>query len=637
MKRLFSLLVLVVLTLTSMKASVVLSSPNGKVKVEVQVGDRLTYSVQADGQMLMENNELALKLGDGSVLGQNAKLVSTKISKIDETLRPLFPLKKAVVENKCNVLTLKFKHNYEVQFRAYDDGVAYRFITAQKGKMTVANEVCKLGLDKDYLLHLQMNGDFHTSCEQPYIHVSPSQLEGKAGVANLPLLIDTKKGYKILVSEGGQWDYPGMFFKGTGTNVLESATPVNPQSQKDGKEYIAKIDGTRTLPWRYFAITRNDGELLECTFATRLADKCKLDDTSWIKPGQVSWDWWNGLNCFGPDVNFKSGVNTPTYKYFIDFASKYHIPYIILDEGWATERLNPMDVRKEVDIPELIRYGQEKGVGVILWVYWEGLIKHPEALAHYGKMGVKGMKIDFMDRSDQEMVNFYENTAREAAKYHMVIDYHGAYKPSGLEYVYPNILSHEGVLGMEQEGGCKPDNTLYEMFIRNVAGPMDYTPGAMISMQPEVYSGTRPNNASIGTRAYQMALYVVMESGIQMLSDTPSNYYRNPDCTEFITSVPVNWDDTRALSAEAGQYEVVAKRKGPKWFLGGVTNSTPREMQIKLDFLEAGKTYQLTSFEDGVNADYQAMHYVKNVRQVQKGDQITIKMARNGGFAATLE
>lgn len=637
MKRLFSLWSLLLVTFIGAQAAIVLQSPNGKIQIDVSVGDQLTYSVKANGEVLMQNNEIALQLADGTVWGKKSKLKSKKFTKINEVIRPLFPLKKASIDNRCNVLTLLFKGNYGVQFRAYDDGVAYRLMSSLNGTLTVADETCRLGLGSDALLHLQMNRSFHTSCEQPYRNVKVTELQEKDGVSNLPLLIDTKKGFKILVSEGGQWDYPGMFFKGTGTNILQSTTPVNPKSEKGEKRYIAQTQGTRNFPWRYFAITANDGELLECTMSARLADRCKIDDTSWIKPGQVSWDWWNGLNCFGPDVNFKCGINTATYKYFIDFASKYKIPYIILDEGWATSRENVMDVRGEVDIPELISYGKGKNVGVILWMHWTGVVKYPNAMAHYAKMGVKGMKIDFMDRSDQEMVNFYEHTVAEAAKNHLVIDFHGAYKPAGLEFLYPNLLSYEGVLGMEQGGGCKPDNTLYEPFIRNVAGPMDYTPGAMISMQPEVYHSSHPNNASIGTRAYQMALYIVLESNIQMLSDTPSNYYRNADCTEFIAGVPVNWDDTRALAAEVGSYEIIAKRNGAKWFIGGITNSTPQVKDVTLDFLEAGRTYTLTAFEDGVNAGYQALHYVKTSRQVKKDDKVTINMVRNGGYAAKIE
>lgn len=244
-----------------------------------------------------------------------------------------------------------------------------------------------------------------------------------------------------------------------------------------------------------------------------------------------------------------------------------------------------------------------------------------------------------MDRSDQWMVNFYERVAREAAKHHLFVDFHGSFKPAGLEYKYPNVLSYEGVRGMEQMGGCYPDNSLYLPFMRNAVGPMDYTPGAMISMQPNVYRSERPNAASIGTRAYQLALFVVFESGLQMLADNPTLYYRNEDCTRFITQVPVTWDETVALEAKTGEYVIVAKRKGDKWFIGGMTNNgkKEREFTIKLDFLDKDRSYQMTSFEDGINAGRQAMDYRCKSSQVKAGEQLTIKMVRNGGFVAVIE
>ena len=639
MKKVLFLMSLVLIVQIRLQADVKVASPDGKIVTTIKTGgEQLSYDVSCDGQILMQNNTLGLKLADGTAIGKNPKFKGTKQSKIDETIRPLFPLKKQAVENKCNVATLTFKGNYSVQFRVYNDAVAYRFITAQGKEMTVEDETLTLGLDTAYLTHMQMNRSYHTSSEQVYSHRKVNEVKEEHGVANLPVLINTNKGYKILMSESDQWDYPGMFLKGNGTNELTGAFPPVPSSTGDGqKPYIAKTAGTRSLPWRYFVITRNDGELLECTIATRLAGKCKISDISWIKPGQVSWDWWNGWDVYGPDVDFKSGINTETYKYFIDFASKYGIPYIIIDDGWLAKRNTAYEIREGLDIPELIRYGKEKHVGVMLWFSWTSITNYPDCMEHYAKMGVVGMKIDFMDRHDQEIVNFYERTAQKAADLHLLVDFHGAYKPAGLEYVYPNILSHEGVRGMEQEGGCTPDNTLYEPFIRNVVGPMDYTPGAMISTQPNYFHGSRPNNSSIGTRAYQMALYVLLESNIQMLSDTPSRYLREPDCTEFIASVPVNWDDTRALAAEAGQYEVVAKQKGNRWFLGAITNSTGRNLDVTLDFLPEGRTFTMTAFEDGKNAGYQALHYMKRTYTVKHGDRIKITMARNGGFAAVIQ
>lgn len=328
-----------------------------------------------------------------------------------------------------------------------------------------------------------------------------------------------------------------------------------------------------------------------------------------------------------------------TYKYFIDFASKFGIPYIIMDEGWAKSTRDPYTPNPDVDLHELIRYGKEKNVGIVLWLTWLTVEKNFDLFKTFNEWGIKGVKIDFMDRSDQWMVNYYERVAQEAARHHLFVDFHGSFKPAGLEYKYPNVLSYEGVRGMEQMGGCKPENSIYLPFMRNAVGPMDYTPGAMISMQPNIYRSERPNSASIGTRAYQMALFVIFESGLQMLADNPTLYYRNEDCTRFITQVPVTWDETVVLEAKVGEYVIVAKRKGEKWFIGGMTNDkeNERESEINLDFLKDGRTYRVTSFEDGINAGYQVMDYRMKSATMNKNQKLSVKMARNGGFAAVLE
>lgn len=401
---------------------------------------------------------------------------------------------------------------------------------------------------------------------------------------------------------------------------------------------IARTAGKRSYPWRYFVITNDDRKLIENTLSYRLAEKNVIENTSWIKPGLASWEWWNGATPYGPDVDFKAGCNLDTYKYFIDFASHYGVEYIVMDEGWAMNTRNPYKPNPSVDIHELIRYGKEKNVGIVLWLTWLTVENHFDLFETFEKWGVKGVKIDFMDRSDQWMVNFYERVAHEAAKHHLFVDFHGAFKPAGLEYKYPNVLSYEGVRGMEQMGGCRPDNSVYFPFIRNAVGAMDYTPGAMLSMQPEVYHSERPNSASIGTRAYQMALFVLFETGLQMMADNPTLYYRNDECTRFITQVPQTWDETIALEAKAGEYAIVAKRKGEQWYIGGMTNNRERErvFNISLDFLQEGKNYLMTSFEDGINADHQAMDYRKQEQSLKKGDHITVRLARNGGFAAVI-
>ena len=624
-----------------------LVSPNGEIKVLFNLSDKIYYSIDYNGEVLLKDNSIQLTLKN-QVLGQNPKLRRQKRMSIDEYLTPVVPLKYSKINNRYNQLLLTFK-DYSVEFRAFDDGVAYRFLTSQKGDVEVMSEEFAINFPSDYLLHLQQPGGFKTAYEEPYTHIWSNTWKPEDKMAVLPALIDTKKDYKILISESDLTDYPCMFLKGTGENGLISTFPKTPLAFTESgdrsvkiieeADYIAKTKGTRNYPWRYFVISRNDKQLIENTMTYRLAEKNQLQDVSWIKPGQVSWEWWNDASPYGPDVNFVAGYNLATYKYYIDFASKFGIPYIIMDEGWAESTRDPYTPNPKVDLHELIRYGKERNVGIVLWLTWLTVENNFDLFKTFKEWGVKGLKIDFMDRSDQWMVNYYERVAREAAKYHLFVDFHGSFKPAGLEYKYPNVLSYEGVRGMEQMGGCYPDNSLYLPFIRNAVGPMDYTPGAMISMQPNVYRAERPNAASIGTRAYQLALFVVFESALQMLADNPTLYYRNEDCTRFITQVPVTWDETVALEAKAGEYVIVAKRKGDKWFIGGIANNGEREREftIKLDFLNKDRSYQMTSFEDGINAGRQAMDYRCKSSQVKVGELLTVKMVRNGGFAAIIE
>ena len=624
-----------------------LTSPNGEIKVDVNVSDKIYYSVSYNNDLLLKDCFMQLEL-ENETLGVNPKLSKQKKSVISEKQIPVVPVKFAVVDNNCNVLRLDFSGNYAIEFRAYNDGVAYRFVTNKKGEAIVKDESFAINFPADYLLHLQQTGSFKTAYEHPYTHINSVKFTPDSNMSVLPVLIDTKKSYKILISESDLTDYPGMFLKGTNSNGILSTFPKYPleyvesgdRSVRITKEadYIARTSGTRNFPWRFFVITKNDGQLIENTMAFRLASPCKLDETDWIKPGQVSWEWWNDATPYGPDVNFVSGYNLDTYKYYIDFASKYGIPYIIMDEGWAMSTRDPYTPNPEVDVHELIRYGKERNVKIVLWLTWLTVENNFELFKTFSEWGVAGVKIDFMERSDQWMVNYYERVAVEAAKHKLFVDFHGSFKPAGLEKIYPNVLSYEGVLGLEQNRNAIPDNSTYLPFMRNAVGPMDYTPGPMISMQPQLYVARRPNQAGVGTRAYQLALFVIFESGLQMLADNPTNYYRNPDCTEFITQVPVTWDETRALVAEAGSIAVVAKRKGDNWYIGGMVNGSEpvRTVDIPLDFLPAGANYEMTAFEDGINAGKQAMDYRRNVSSVKTNDKITLKMVRNGGFAASL-
>ena len=382
-------------------------------------------------------------------------------------------------------------------------------------------------------------------------------------------------------------------------------------------------------------ITKEDKQLLENEMVYNLSTPCVLEDYSWIKPGQVSWEWWHDARLYG--VDFRSGYNMDSYKYYIDFASKFGIPYIIMDEGWAQSTRDPYTPNPTINLAELIQYGKERNVKIVLWLTWLAVENNFDLFKTFADWGVAGVKIDFMDCSDQWMVNYYERVAKEAAKHKLFVDFHGSFKPAGLERKYPNVLSYEGVLGMEQGGNCRPANSIYLPFMRNAVGPMDFTPGSMLSAQPEDNRSTRANAMGSGTRAYQMALFVVFESGLQMLADNPVYYYRERPCTEFISSVPVTWDETKVLYAKVGEAVVVARRKGDKWFIGGITNNEGRTINLDLSFLPAGQSFTLTSFEDGINADRQAMDYKQRESKVNNATQLTIKMVRNGGWAGVIK
>ena len=400
--------------------------------------------------------------------------------------------------------------------------------------------------------------------------------------------------------------------------------------------YIARTQGTRTFPWRLAVVAGEDADLIENELVWLLAAPAADTDWEWVKPGLVSWDWWNGMRLSG--VDFRAGRNTESYRYYIDFAAKYGVPYIIMDEGWSASTTDVFRPNPDLDLPGLIAYGKERNVQIVLWLTWLAVEKDMERLfMTLEEWGIPGVKIDFMDRSDQWMVNYYERVTKCAADHHIFVDWHGSYTPKGLFRTYPNLLTYEAVLGMEQGGRCKPDNSNYLPFIRNAVGPMDFTPGGMFCSQPEDNRSTGSNPMASGTRAYQLALYVVFESPLQMMADNPVYYYREHPCTEFIASVPTTWDELRVLRARCGEQVVMARRKGDRWFIGGITNNQPYSTEVALDFLPAGRSYTMTSFEDGVNADLQAMDYKKRERKVDASTVVKIDMVRNGGWAAVIE
>jgi alpha-glucosidase len=643
-RRFFSFVLMAATCLSGYAQKVVSAqSPDGQTSVSVTLSDRIYYDLVSHGETLMKQSVIGMQLSD-KTLGTNPVLNKKSIRSVRETETPLFPLKFSQVENNYTLLTLELKGGYAVDFRLYDDGVAFRMRTSLPGEIEVMQENTVFQLAEDCNLVLQQPNEFTTSCEESYTFVRSSEWKADDKMSELPVLI-MGRNQKILLSEFDLCSYPGLFLKGNADNSLSAIQPRCPLEYEDGSDrrqrilkeadYIARTSGTRTFPWRYMLITQEDGRLAENRMPVRLAQKCQIEDTGWIRPGQTCWDWLNGIP-YGPDVNFKSGINLDTYKYFVDFAARNGVPYILMDEGWALDTRDPYRTNPQVNLPELIRYAKSKNVGIFVWLPWLTVEHHMDLFEKFEEWGIKGTKIDFMDRQDQWMINFYERVAKEAAKHHIFVDFHGAYHPSGLDYKYPNVLTYEGVRGMEYNGSCKPDNSVWLPFIRNAVGPMDYTPGSMLNYQPERHHGGRPICAGVGTKAFNLAIFVLAESNLQMLMDNPCRYDQWPDCRDFLTSVPVNWDETRVVAAEAGQYCVVAKRKGDKWFICGITNSTERDMQLKLDFLPAGKQYKMTSFKDGVNAHIIAMDYLREESRVSSTSVLPVHMARNGGWCACI-
>jgi len=638
-------------TCMTLQAKVVkVASPNGRITVSISdSGGALSYSAALGSKTLFTQHTLQVKLAT-KTLGEKAKIAGVKTQKVNNIIKPVVPIKQSTINDRYTDALLTMRDNYKVEFRVFDNAVAYRFIIAEKDSVNIVDETFDLQPSEEMAVHYQPASDWGTDSESPYIHCMLKEWKNDQDMSVLPLVLSsTKDDLHLLISESDLRDYSALFLRGNGTKDCLSGHLVPYYKEwelffdrgthvKELAPYAARTVGKRSLPWRYVVISDSKG-ILEQTLTYQLGGKNEIEDTSWIKPGQVSWDWWNHKSIYGPDVNFKPGCNTETYKYYIDFAAKYKIPYIIMDEGWAKSTFEPFEANPDLDLHECIRYGKDKGVGIILWLTWICVERNLDTLfATYADWGVAGAKIDFMNRQDQWMINWYERTIKEAAKHHLVVDFHGAMKPAGLEVRYPNLLAYEAVRGLEQMSGCQPDNTVYIPFIRNAVGAADFTPGAMVNTQPEFDKWSDPNCSAVGTRAYSMALFTVMETGTQMLADSPTQYYKNAECTEFITQVPCTWDETRALQAKLGEYIIIAKRNGRKWFVAGICNGkeNTRHFKILLDFLSAGN-HSMTIVTDGFNAGNQAMDYRLNKQEVTSSTVLDITMVRNGGFTAIIE
>ena len=631
-----------------------IKSPGGNINLNVEAGAKLQWSVQSDGQQIVSPSSISLQLEGGEVLGENVKILSSETEKIDNVIAAVNYIKSSF-QDQCNQLTINFKGDYGIIFRVYNDGVAYRFFTKRKGELLVKNEEANFNFTADHRIFVPYMWDyrdgkiFNSSFEALYREIKISKFASDS-LAFLPVLIDVGNNKKVVILEADLEEYPGMYLNINQTHMgfMGVYAPYPLEAKLGGygginyipvkrADYIAKVNGTRNFPWRIVVISNQDKELLNNDMVQRLASPSRIADISWIQPGQVAWDWWNDLNI--SHVDFKAGMNTPTYKYYIDFAAANKIKYIIIDGGWS-ESLDLTIVKPELNLQEIIDYGKLKGVNVILWASWYAVTQQMDKIFPlYSKMGVKGFKIDFVDRDDQIAVASLYEIAKKAAEYHLLIDYHGVYKPTGLQKTYPNVIGFEGVKGLENYKWAIEDQPRYVVsipYLRMMAGPMDYTPGAMRNSNKANYRPINSNPMSQGTRCQQLAMYVVFEAPLQMLSDNPTIYMKEQECTDFITRVPTTFDATVALDGKVGEYVALARRKGDTWFVGSMSNWSARDMTLDFSFLGDGD-YQAVVFKDGINADRDATDYKKEMIKISKDSKLNIHLAPGGGWAARIE
>ena len=641
--------------------TITLKSPDGKNEIQLIAEDSLRYAVVRNGQVRVAPTALSLTVDGKGVLGAKPKVTGKQTRAVTGVLKtPVY--KKSEIKENGNETTVSFEGGFQVVLRADDDGVAYRFVTAFDGKIKVTDEMAAINFPTPeltaYVGYNWGNRDdpkqdkLQNSWESIYEKTKVSQIApDKSRLIYLPLLLEYADGGCMCVTESDLLDYPGwnLYRDGKDSARLSpwlapypvSKTVEDTQRQrkiKDREPWLAETAGTRSFPWRVFVLADQPIKLVEADLVYKLATPNKLKgDFGWVKPGKVAWDWWNDWNISG--VNFRAGCNTETYKYYIDFAQKNGIEYVIFDEGWSVS-LKIMEIHPDVDVPALIAYAKERGVGIILWCSWPQLVgRQHEVFKRYADMGAKGFKIDFMDRDDQFVVKFLEETATIANEYKLLVDYHGMFKPTGMQRTCPNIINFEGVHGLEQ---LKWENDADFMshdckivFTRMVAGPLDYTPGSMLNQTKKGFKANYSLPTSQGTRVHQMALMSLFEAPLQMLCDTPTQYMRNQACTDFMVKIPTVWDETLGLAGKVDAYAAIARRKGDVWYVSAICSWEPRELKLDLGFLKGA--YEAEVFADGINADRDATDYTHATQVIEGGKPLTVKLAPGGGWTARLE
>ncbi|MCG8307078.1 MAG: glycoside hydrolase family 97 protein [Cytophagales bacterium] len=646
MKITYTIICFLLFNLVSGK-EITLNSPDSKIEVVISIDENIRLKTYYLSKLLFKADNISLNI-EGKDFGSGIrKTKNIKTNTVKAEIHPVIREKYKVIQEHYNEIRIVFKSEYTIVVRAYNEGMAYRFITDFAEKIIVNSEKLELNFNENDSAYFQQSESFNSSYETPYQHTSISDIATDK-YCNLPFLVKNSTGVNVLVSESDLKDYPGLWLKSSNSLRLTSAHPGFPKQLKydgspyghgqvkDHEEFIADVDGSRDFPWRIFAIAPTDSELLANTLIYQLASPCEIEDPSWIKPGVVTFDWWGRRGIYGTD--FKSGVNTETAKYFIDFAAEFGFEYFLFDDGWSAKD-DLFQVTPELDMEAVMAYAREKKVKIMLWVIWNTFEKQKEkAWDKFEQWGISGIKFDFMNRDDQKMVQFYYEVAKEAARRKMVIDFHGAYKPSGLRRSYPNVLTFEALIEFEYNGWTKHvtprhDNIL--PYLRMVTGPMDYIPYTTHNAQKSNWRPVGDIPMGQGTRAHSMAQFVIYESPMQMLPDAPSDYYRERECTEFISGIPVEWDDLNVLHAKIGEYTVLSRRNGQDWYIGAITNWEKRSFEISLEFLDDGE-YHLEFIRDGINADTRAIDYEKGSMSVTRSTNLTIYLAPGGGYVAQI-
>lgn len=634
-----------------------LASPDKNLEVNISVGQKITYSVRHKDRVLLNVSPIGLVFLDRT-LGADAKVIRKKESSFTEDIQsPHYRVPSFTVT--YNELDLKMKGNYGVVFRAYNEGMAYRFYTTMKDSVIVEDEIAAFNFPENYTSYMAystagVKSDQYAMAFQNTYTVSTVKEAQSDNIAFLPITLDCGNEVKMTLLESDLESYPGMFIeKGNGESCSLKATFARyPKALKrfppramtkvvERSDYIAKATGKRNYPWRIWAVTEKDTEMPINNLVYALASPNRIGDCSWIKTGKVAWEWWNDWGVSG--VGFKAGINMDTYKHYIDFAAANGIEFVVLDEGWYNPAKGDMlAVIPELNLEELVRYGKSKGVDLILWTVFNVLDEQlEEACQKYSAMGISGFKVDFLDRDDQTAVEMAYRIAEMTAKYKLTLDLHGFYKPTGMNRTYPNIINYESVFGMEEMKWSTVDKDMMEYdvtmpYIRMMAGPVDYTPGAMRNAAKRDFKPIYHNPMSQGTRCHQLAAYVVHDSPLTMLADNPTIYRKEQECTDFIVGMPNKGiDETRILQGKLGEFIVTARRTGSSWYVGGMTDWNPRTVTLDFSFLGEG-TYDVILFRDGINADRQAEDYVKEAFSVTSASRKNIWLAPGGGFAMSV-